>query len=152
MVDRFIDDYLLYLLARASDEVSAGFHARLKSHGLQVAEWRVLATLSDGDGLRLGDLASAALQRQPTMTKIVDRMERAGLVERRSGAKDRRQVRVHITPSGRRRLAAALNDAKSHEADVLSRYGEDDSARLKSLLRSLIAQHTEDAPVDPPVG
>lgn len=152
MADRFIDDYLLYLLARASDEVSAEFHERLRKHGLQVAEWRVLATLSDGDGMRLGDLAAAALQRQPTMTKIIDRMERAGLVERRAGTDDRRQVRIHITPTGRRRVAAALKDAKSHEAEVLSRYGTEESARLKYLLRSLIAQHTDDAPVDPVTG
>jgi DNA-binding MarR family transcriptional regulator len=152
MADRFIDDYLLYLLARASDEVSAAFHARLRKYGLQVAEWRVLATLSDGDGMRLGDLAAAALQRQPTMTKIIDRMESAGLVERRPGTDDRRQVRIHITADGRRRVASALKDAKRHEADVLSRYGAADAARLKSLLRSLIAQHTDDAPIDPVTG
>ena len=57
MADRFVDNYLLYLLARASNEVSAQFHARLKSHGLHVPEWRVLASLSDGDGMTVGELA-----------------------------------------------------------------------------------------------
>jgi len=74
MPDRFIDDYLLYLLARASAGISAQFHARLKTHGLQVPEWRVLASLSDGDGMTIGELATLALQRQPTMTKIIDRL------------------------------------------------------------------------------
>jgi DNA-binding MarR family transcriptional regulator len=146
MTARFIDSYLLYLLARASDSVSAQFHARLGDHGLQVREWRVLAALSDGDGLMLGELAEIALQRQPTMTKIVDRMERAGLVERRPGEKDRRQVRIFITPEGRRRVDAALRDARRHEADVLAGLTAADAARLKSVLRSLIAAGADGTP------
>lgn len=138
MNDRFVDDYLLYLLARASSEISAQFHADLKKHGLQVPEWRVLATLSDGDGMTLGELAARALQRQPTMTKTIDRMVRSGLVTRRKGGPDRRQVRVHITADGRRRVEDALAAAKLHESDVLSDYSTDEARRLKSMLQALI--------------
>lgn len=138
MTERFVDDYLLYLLARASAQASAQFHARLRKHGLQVPEWRVLATLSNGDGLTIGELAAIALLRQPTMTKTIDRMERTGLVVRRPGDSDRRQVQVFITPDGRRRVRAALRDAKQHEAEVLSRYGTAEATRLKEMLLSLI--------------
>ena len=138
MAERFVDEYLLYLLARASSEVSAQYHARLKQHGLQVPEWRVLASLSDGDGMTVGELAARALQRQPTMTKIINRMEISGLIERRQGASDRRQVRIHITPEGRRRIDRALADAKAHETDVLSDYGPKEAALLKSMLQALI--------------
>lgn len=138
MTDRFVDDYLLYLLARASSEVSAQFHADLKGHGLQVPEWRVLATLSDGDGMTLGELAARALQRQPTMTKIVDRMVQSGLVTRRKGEPDRRQVRIFITDDGRKRVKDALSAAKKHEAEVLSDYSAEEAHRLKSMLQALI--------------
>ncbi len=138
---RFVDDYLLYLLARASTEVSGQFHKQLKQHGLQVPEWRVLATLSDGDGMTLGELAVRALQRQPTMSKIVDRMERSGLVERRQNESDRRRVCIYITNDGRKRIDAALSDAKIHEADVLSDYGKKEAAVLKSVLKSLIERN-----------
>ena len=141
MNGRFVDDYLLYLLARASTEVSGHFHKQLKQHGLQVSEWRVLATLSDGDGMTLGELADRALQRQPTMSKIIDRMERSGLVERRQSESDRRSVRIYITNDGRNRVDAALSDAKIHEADVLSDYGEKEAAVLKSVLKSLIERN-----------
>lgn len=143
MAAPFVDDYLLYLLARASNDVSAQFHACLRDYGLQVPEWRVLATLSDGDGRKLGDLAAITLQHQPTMTKIVDRMERSGLVTRRQGAEDRREVRVHITPEGRKRVDAALRGAKAHEAEVLSGYGDDERERLKDMLRTLIARNAQ---------
>ena len=72
------------------------------------------------------------------MTKTIDRMEKAGLVERRQGMPDRRQVRVLITAEGRRRVDAALNDARAHEAEILSEYSDDETTELKALLRTLI--------------
>lgn len=138
MTKRFVDDYLLYLLARASSEISAQFHTDLKKHGLLVPEWRVLATLSDGDGMTLGELAARALSHQPTMTKTIDRMERTGLVTRRKSDPDRRQVRIYITADGRKRVKDALVAAKQHEAEVLSDYGADEARRLKAMLQTLI--------------
>jgi DNA-binding MarR family transcriptional regulator len=141
MEERFADNYLLYLLARASTEVSKQFHSRLKHHGLQVSEWRVLASLSDGDGMTVGELAARALQRQPTMTKIVGRMEIAGLVQRRKSSRDRRRVQVFITDDGRQRVSAALKDAIKHEAEVLSDYTRKEAADLKTILRNLLERN-----------
>ena len=138
MADRFVDDYLLYLLARASSEVSAQFHVHLKAHGLQVPEWRVLASLSDSDSMTVGELAAHALQRQPTMTKIIDRMAESGLIERRQDEADRRKVRIFITGAGQRRVDDALADAKRHEREVLSDYLPAEARSLKSVLRALI--------------
>jgi DNA-binding transcriptional ArsR family regulator len=79
----FVHDYLPYLLGQANHAVHRVFAPRLRAAGLASTEWRVLATLSDGDGLTIGELAAEVLAQQPTLTKLVDRMERAGLVERR---------------------------------------------------------------------
>jgi hypothetical protein len=58
---RFVDDYLLYLLARASHAASAGFHARLKARGVAVSVWRVVATLHGApEGGTVGGLAAPA--------------------------------------------------------------------------------------------
>jgi 3-hydroxy-9,10-secoandrosta-1,3,5(10)-triene-9,17-dione monooxygenase reductase component len=141
MSTRFVDDYLLYLLARASSEISAQFHTDLKRHGLQVSEWRVLATLSDGDGMTLGEVAARGLTHQPTMTKTIDRMERAELVSRRKSAADRRQVRIYITTKGRKRIKDALAAAKTHEAEVLSDYSPVESLSLKTMLQGLIERN-----------
>ena len=141
MADRFIDDYLLYLLARASALVSGRFHERLRPHGLDVAEWRILATLSDGDGLLVGELAASVLFQQPTLTKMVDRMEAEGLVERRRSDSDRRKVRVFITAAGRRKVRRVLSAAKSHEAEVLGGYTAEESEALKTVLRTLIERN-----------
>ena len=135
---RFIDDYLSYLLARASHLVSRQFHAQLKPHGMAVPVWRVLSTLSDGDGLPVTELAKITLFKQPTLTKVIDRMSTQGLVERRASERDRRKVLVYITAKGRALIADLLVRAKQHERDVLAGHSDAEIERLKGALHTLI--------------
>lgn len=146
MTERFTDDYLLYLLARASALVSGQFHDRVRPLGLDVAEWRVLATLSGDDGMTIGELAEIVLFRQPTLSKIIDRMEEQALVQRRKGDTDRRKIRVHITPNGRERVTGALAEAKRHEAEILAGYTDEEEKLLKTVLRTLIGRNTHADP------
>lgn len=135
---RFIDDYLSYLLARASHLVSRQFHAQLKPRGMPVPVWRVLSTLSDGDGLPVTELAKITLFKQPTLTKVIDRMSKQGLVERRASERDRRKVLVFITAKGRGQIADLLSRAKQHEREVLAGLSDADVNALKAALHNLI--------------
>ena len=130
---RFVDDYLSYLLARASHLVAREFHAELKPHGLSVAEWRVLATLSDSDGLSLSALADAVLFKQPSLTKAIDRMERDGLVKRLPGTGDRRRIRIVITPRGAAAVRGRI-DALGEPADDAEAAGAQVPGKLVGIL------------------
>jgi len=141
--DRFVDDYLLSLLARASFQVSRQFHDVVRQAGLRVPEWRVLATL-DGGPATIGELAAITLVQQPTLTKVIDRMERGGLVCRRRDPDDRRRVLVAATDKGRETVAALLQAARTHEASVLAAYDPNEADALKLALRTLI-QRTDAA-------
>lgn len=138
---RFIDDYLLYLLARASHVVSAEFHTILRRAGVAVPVWRVLATLAGSPGETVSGLADACLLQQPTMTKLLDRMVRDGLVKRLPDARDRRVVRIQTTPRGETVVNELLASAKKHESEVLARHPELDAMAVKDLLRGMIARH-----------
>src|SRR3954463_8460895 len=97
---RFIDDYLLYLLARASHLISSEFHEQLRRRGIGVPVWRVLAALVGSPGETVTGLAEVCLLQQPSMTKLLDRMVRDGLVKRTQDSRDRRVVRIALTPRG----------------------------------------------------
>lgn len=138
--ERFVDDDLQHLLARASHSASDPFAGPLKRAGVAAAQWRVLAALADGAPVPVSRLARTVLMKQPTLTKLVDRMVLRGLVERRASAADRREVLVAATGSGRavwRRLSRA---SRRHESDMLAGYGYGEVARLKASLRDLIAR------------
>jgi DNA-binding MarR family transcriptional regulator len=66
----------------------------------------VLATLRDAGPRRITELAESEAVAQPTVTTLVGRLERDGLVERRSDPGDARAVLVHLMPAGRDRLDA----------------------------------------------
>ncbi len=136
----FVQDYLAYLLARASHEISAEFHEQVLASGLSVMQWRVLASLSDGPPLSLGALADTILAQQPTATKLVARMVEEGFIQRQPHPKDKRSILVTLTPLGKSKATPLLKKARTHEAQVLARLPDADTAALKDILRRWIEQ------------
>jgi DNA-binding MarR family transcriptional regulator len=136
----FVQDYLAYLLARASHEISAEFHEQVLASGLSVMQWRVLASLSDGPPLSIGALADTILAQQPTATKLVARMVEEGFIQRQPHPKDKRSILVTLTPLGKSKATPLLKKARTHEAQVLARLPDADTAALKDILRRWIEQ------------
>jgi 3-hydroxy-9,10-secoandrosta-1,3,5(10)-triene-9,17-dione monooxygenase reductase component len=141
----FAQSYLSYLLSRASHIVASGFHKKLKTWKLTVPEYRVLACLTGAEGLGVGDLAAMAIMEQSRMTKILDRMQKQGLVERRSDARDKRRVLIHLTDQGRKRAEPVLRAAKEHEADMLAPLTIEERSMIMHALDLVIRERAERA-------
>lgn len=137
----FVDTYLAALLAQASELISAEFHAVVREHGFSVSEWRVLATLSDGQALSIGRVAEITMSKQPTTTRLLDRMEARGQVQRLPHEEDRRVTLVRITPDGRRTVSRLIELAREHERRVLEPFGLRQAEDLKAALRRIIELH-----------
>ena len=125
------------LLARASHALAQGFAAELRKRGTSLPVWRVLAALLARPGRTVTGLAEACLLQQPTMTKLLDRMVRDGLVARAPDARDRRVIRIALTREGEARAAELLAAAERHEARVLARHPEAEG--IKAVLRDIVA-------------
>ena len=69
-----MDEYLGYLLGQANHALYKDFDVHVRAAGLTSIEWRVLATLHDGEPLTISQLAHEVLSKQPTVTKLVQRM------------------------------------------------------------------------------
>jgi len=136
----FVPHYLLYLLAKVSDLASAEFHAHARKAGLRVPEWRVLASLTDEDGAMVTRLAALSMMEQSRLTRIIDQMVERGLVTRRSDPEDGRRVRVFLTDQGRDLALSLREDARAHEARIITMLPAEDAARLKPLLLSMLEQ------------
>ncbi|QFT01819.1 Organic hydroperoxide resistance transcriptional regulator (plasmid) [Labrenzia sp. THAF191b] len=137
--EKFVSSYLLYLLAASSEAASHQFHLRVRELGLRVPEWRVLACLYDQDGLMITQLAKYSLLEQSRMTRIVDQMEKRGLVVRRSDKGDGRRVRVHLTDAGQKLSSEVVEEAREHERTLLSALNQSDADRIKPSLERLLA-------------
>ena len=137
----FVDDYLPALLAQASHLISGEFHRVATSQGVTVSEWRVLATLAGNEPMSIGRLAQITTIKQPTVTRLLDRMEIKGHVQRIENDGDRRITLVRITPTGTRMVSRLIPLAREHEQRVLEPFGLARAEDLKSTLRSIVELH-----------
>lgn len=143
---RFVDNYLPALLAQASHLISSEFHKVAREHGFSVSEWRVMASLAGGQALSIGRLAQVAVMKQPTVTRMLDRMAAAGHVERLPHDSDRRITLVRITDDGERTVKHLMELATEHERRVLEPFGLKSAEALKTTLRRMIELHENAAP------
>ena len=147
---RFVGSYLGYLLGQASHAVYRDFEDAIAAQGLTHIAWRVLAvlhdaTLSHGEspGVAIGQLAHDVLAKQPTVTKLVQRMAEDGLVELLADAGDQRRTLVAATAEGQRIAAALIAQARAQESQLLSRWSAGEAEALKRHLQRLV---NEEAP------
>jgi len=134
---RFIDDYLGYLLGQANHALYKEFDAHVRAAGLSSIEWRVLATLHDGEPLTVSQLAHEVLSKQPTVTKLVQRMADQGWVTLLADPADQRRTLVSVTAVGRRLVKPLVTKARAHETAMLSALAVSEKTALKKLLTKL---------------
>lgn len=105
----------------------------LKSSEITSAQYNVLRILrgAEPDGLCRNELRDRMLTRMPDMTRLLDRMEEAGLVTRERQSHDRRMVKTHITDRARR-LLSSLDDTVADEHR--RRLGHLSRTELKTLI------------------
>jgi len=111
--------------------------------GLSGAQWGVLRTLhretveADAKSLRLTDLGDRLLVRPPSVTGVVDRLQRMGFVDRTISAEDHRVKLVSLTPRGRVLVEQVLADHPRHIANVLAGLDVTGQQELLRLLERL---------------
>jgi DNA-binding MarR family transcriptional regulator len=131
---RFVQDYLGYLLGQANHALYKNFDAQVRAAGLSSIEWRVLATLHDSEPLTVSQLAHEVLSKQPTVTKLVQRMCEQGWLELHADPGDQRRTLVAVTPAGRKLARPLVDKARAHEASLLRTLPAGEQAALKKLL------------------
>ena len=99
--------------------------------GVPPAQLSALSVLVFGGPRTLGRLAAAEQVRPPTMTRIVQALEAAGLVRRRRDPDDGRVVHLHATAKGRRVMQEGRERRIADLASLLDRLGPDDVARVR---------------------
>jgi DNA-binding MarR family transcriptional regulator len=121
-------------LLRAHADLSRRMDARLReAHGLSLREYEVLLALADAPGRRLRrvDLAAKVLLTQGGVTRLLEPLERAGMVSRAASESDRRVTFAQLTDEGRRRLTAAR---RTHHRDIQALFtGHFDAVELTTL-------------------
>jgi DNA-binding MarR family transcriptional regulator len=133
-----LGDYLPYLVNRVGTIVAEQFGAdALVRHGLSIAEWRVLAVLASNGGQRQIDLADLTSIEASTLSRLVSRLIRMGLVTRTRSANSNREVVVKLSPKGQTLAARLIPIARDYEAAAIAGITASEIAALKRSLRRM---------------
>ncbi len=110
-----------YLLRECNRRFIKTLEAKIKPHGVLVGQWFFLRELWLEDGLTQADLSSRVGMKAPTTVVAIRRLVKDGLVIRKQDKVDRRKVRIHLTPKGRRSRDVLLPLA--HDVNILATDG-----------------------------
>jgi DNA-binding MarR family transcriptional regulator len=124
-------------LLRTADVLTRGASGVLKAEDLSLAQYNVLRILRGSpQGLPCGEIAGRLITRDPDVTRLLDRMEKRGLISRARESRDRRMVLVRITPEGLK-LADRIDEpvCKIHNKQL----GHLGKERLRALTELLAA-------------
>jgi DNA-binding MarR family transcriptional regulator len=110
---------VLFLLHDVARLIRVEADKRARAHGMTRAQWVILVRVERQPGLSQKELAEVMEVEPITVARLIDRMERRGIVERRPDPKDRRVWRLHLCPSAQP-LLAELNVARTALARMIT--------------------------------
>jgi DNA-binding MarR family transcriptional regulator len=123
-------------IVRTANQLSDAFEQMLKPHGITGTQYNVLRILrgAEPEGLCRNEVSQRLLNRMPDATRLLDRMEEAGLVTRERSLEDRRLVTTRITKKGRQ-IVDDLDEATDaqHEKSL----GHMTEQQLRTLVKLL---------------
>jgi DNA-binding MarR family transcriptional regulator len=126
-------------LIRAFGLMERIMHPYFARFGISGSQWGILRNLHRAEeeglrGLRFSELSQRLLIRPPSVTGLVDRMVRAGLVARDGSTADLRVKEVQLTRTGRKLVERILEGHQDQVDFLLAGLGDDDQKDLMRLL------------------
>ena len=142
------------LLLEARESVMAHTRPGLRQQGLSDQQWRVLRVLGEdhangGAGVETGRVAREAFLLGPSLSGVLTRMERDGLISRQRDAQDQRRTVVRPTALGLKRVNTLASTIEAHYAWMERHLGKAKLQQLYNLLDEVIALDTAPSAVVP---
>ncbi|GIP40415.1 MarR family transcriptional regulator [Paenibacillus sp. J31TS4] len=143
-----------YSLSRVFRQVAKlhhhNLHLLLSDKGVFPGQPPLLSHLSEQDGLSQKELAEKMHNRPATVTVMLDRMEKAGLVERRTDPADHRVSRVHLTDRGREAHKETRKIMEAFNANLFEGFSEEEKQTMRQFLYRMVGNLHKMNPEEPP--
>jgi DNA-binding MarR family transcriptional regulator len=133
-----LGDYLPYLVNRVGTIIADQFgEEALAAHGLSIAMWRVMAALASTGGQRQIDLADLTSIDSSTLSRLVTRLVRLGLVTRARSTSSNREVAIKLSPKGGALVAQLIPIGHEFESAAIAGLAPEELMTLKRCLRRI---------------
>jgi len=134
-----VAEAVMQALRRIGRAIELHSHSLASRYGLTVPQLAVLKELRAGGGRSVGELTRAVHLSQATVTGILDRLQRRGLVQRRRGEADKRKVHVWLTEDGRDALRRSPPLLHENFLEAFGRLRDWEQTQILSALQRIVA-------------
>ncbi len=135
--DHWLGKFVPYLIFRITGHLNRNLRKNLRRSGINLARWRVLAVLNDHGQLNISQIVQHTLLEQPTVSRVVDQLQREGLVVRQTGDEDSRFVQVRLTAAGEKAFKEVYPVAIAHQQQALKGFKQQEINTLIGLLERI---------------
>ncbi|BCL80012.1 MarR family transcriptional regulator [Ktedonobacteria bacterium brp13] len=132
-----VEDCLSFYLGKAYQRVTQSAKQRLAPYGVTPVQYALLKVLWEQDDQSGAELGERLLLDSATITGLLDRLEQAGLIERRAHATDRRVNRVVLTARGRDLQSSLDFEMDQMNQDFLGEFSAEEAQVLRKFLTSI---------------
>ncbi|MBY8822924.1 MarR family winged helix-turn-helix transcriptional regulator [Sphingomonas colocasiae] len=129
-----MSDPLGFLVSDVSRLLRRSFDEKARTIGVTRPQWRVLTLLARREGINQGGIADLLEVEPITLSRMIDRLQEAGLVERRADPNDRRAWQLFLTDKAAPIIAQLKDYAEELFVDVLDGFSEAEERQLNALL------------------
>jgi DNA-binding MarR family transcriptional regulator len=131
-----LQEEVVLSMIRTADQLAAPMNEVLRQENLSLSQYNILRILRGAGekGLPCGEISERMVRRDPDLTRLLDRLERRGLVTRSRGTKDRRVVRATLSEEGFRLLEALDETVRKTMKQVLAHVPREKLQTLSELL------------------
>lgn len=132
-----LTSFVPFLLNRVGTSVAMKFSVLLKDHGLDITTWRLIASVYQSGQMRIGELADFTGIELWTVSRVVTKIEKEGLLIREREGGDARAVTVKLTEDGTALIEKLIPQAREFEVIPLNGFTAQETKQLRSLLARL---------------
>jgi MarR family transcriptional regulator, organic hydroperoxide resistance regulator len=139
-----VKEYVGYLLVQVMKAHRKFAESGLNDYELHVGQELILFQVDGRDGMTQSELADALCVELPTASKVLQRMEAAGLIERHHDTGDARVSRVYLTPKSRQLIEPLRRWWAEVERETIKGLSEAEVMLLRRLLLQILANLSDD--------
>jgi DNA-binding MarR family transcriptional regulator len=131
-------DSVGYLLRRVYTTMHERIELAFAGHGFTLMQWIVLIYIRDGLARTASDIAREFRHDSGALTRVIDRLERRGLLKRQRSTRDRRAVNLALTPEGRRTIDELLPVLVTEMNTALEPFSRAEFEQFRDLMERMV--------------
>ena len=131
-----VEDRLIFLISKVYQKLIINLQKGFSESGVEVTPIQVMLLffLQKNDGSSLTHISQGLMLENPTVTGLIDRLEKSGYVKRSDHPNDRRVYLVHLTEKGKKVASKALPIVKKLNEEIKKGYAKEEIENFKKVL------------------